>query len=92
VTKAIIAIGTDRGTTYNEYIRVQSEIEALFHELWNTTSIKQFGQDYKSLPDDKQKAVRNRIPMRIVEMDPAVDTGYGIYRRIQPYVELIETK
>jgi hypothetical protein len=88
VTQAVIAIGTDRGTSYSKYIQVQGEIEAVFNRLWNKVAVKQFGKEYRFLDKEQQKAVEAYWPKRIVDMEPVDAYGNGLYRAIPPYCEI----
>lgn len=70
VTKAVVSIATDRGTSYDFYIQVQNEIERAYNELRQELALEKFHTDYKSLPHDKQKSINKIYPKRISEAEP----------------------
>jgi len=71
VSKGIISLKNDRGTSYNMYIRVQNEIAATFHEMRNEFSIIRFGIKFDLLKDkNKIKAIQTAIPLAISEAEP----------------------
>jgi len=71
VSKGIISLKNDRGTSYEMYINVQNELTAAINELRNEVSNQHFGMDYTSLTDkNKLKAIRKEIPMAISEAEP----------------------
>ncbi len=70
VSKGIISLKNDRGTSYEMYIKVQNEITAAFHELRNEMAKKEFGVKYEDLEEDQQKAIDKAIPLAISEAEP----------------------
>jgi len=70
VSKGIISLQNDRGTSYEMYIKVQNELVAAYNELRDELSLTQFATPYKDLPNDKVKAVRKVYPQRISEAEP----------------------
>lgn len=70
VTKGIISLQNDRGTSYGTYITVQNELAAAYNELRNELSMQEFGKKYKDLDDDKQSAVRKIYGQKISEAEP----------------------
>lgn len=71
VTKGIISLKNDRGTSYNMYIQVQNELASAIRELRNELSINKFGMKFSRLTDDaKIKSIQRAIPMAISEAEP----------------------
>ena len=80
VSKGVISLRNDRGTSYGKYIAVQNELAAAFNELRNNLCMQRFGKKYEDLdpliPDDEEliEAVKKAIPMAISEAEPKVTT------------------
>ena len=70
VSKGIISLQNDRGTSYQAYIAVQNELVKAVNELRDEWSLKEFGKKYSKLDEDKQKLVRKVIPQNISEAEP----------------------
>ncbi|MCD4683156.1 MAG: biopolymer transporter ExbD [Bacteroidales bacterium] len=71
VTKGIISLKNDRGTSYDMYIQVQNELASAIRELRDELSINKFGMKFSKLTDDaKIKSIQRAIPMAISEAEP----------------------
>lgn len=70
VSKGVISLQNDRGTSYQAYIAVQNEIVKAIDELRDEFSKAHYGKPYLSLDEDKQKIVREAIPQNISEAEP----------------------
>ncbi len=70
VTKGIISLQNDRGTSYGMYIKVQNELAAAYNELRNEISMRKFGKKYDEVTEDQQKAIREIYPQIISEAEP----------------------
>jgi biopolymer transport protein ExbD len=74
VSKQVISLQNDRGTSYETYIRVQNELAAAYNELRNELSLSKFGKSYDDLVrlGDKEKtdAIKAIYPQRISEAEP----------------------
>jgi biopolymer transport protein ExbD len=70
VSKQIISLQNDRGTSYGMYIMVQNELAAAYTELRDEFALQQFGMKFDALDEDRQEAVRKVYPMRISEAEP----------------------
>ena len=72
VSKGIISLKNDRGTSYDMYIQVQDQLASAVNELRNELAKELFGMSYKDLDNDqdKQKAINKAIPMAISEAEP----------------------
>jgi len=71
VTKGIVSLKNDRGTSYDMYIQVQNELAAAVRELRDELSMIKFGMKFSKLSDnEKIKAIQKTIPMAISEAEP----------------------
>lgn len=70
VTKGIISLQTDLGTSYQTFVQVLNELEAAGNELKDETSLKYFHTKYKNLSAEQKKAVNEASPVVISEADP----------------------
>ena len=70
VSKQIISLQNDRGTSYEMYIKVQNELVAAYNDLRDELSNSKFGNNYKELNDDQRKSIKQVYPQRISEAEP----------------------
>ena len=70
VSKGVISLQNDRGTSYQAYIAVQNELVKAVNELRNEFATANFGKVYANLDDEKQKIVRDAVPQQISEAEP----------------------
>ncbi len=70
LSKGIVSLQNDNGTSYHKYIEVQNELVRAFNELRDELSMKTFGMLYKDLDDERKKAVKKYYPMTISEAEP----------------------
>lgn len=71
VSKGVISLQNDRGTSYQAYLAVQNELVKAVNELRDDFSKAHFGKTYANLNDEeKQKIVRKAIPQQISEAEP----------------------
>ncbi len=71
VSKGIISLKNDRGTSYDMYIQVQNELTAAINELRNELSKQKFGVKFSELTNENYiQAVQKAIPMSISEAEP----------------------
>ncbi|MDE5574984.1 MAG: biopolymer transporter ExbD [Bacteroidales bacterium] len=79
VSKGVVSLRNDRGTSYEMYVKVQNELTAAFHELRNELSQERFGIKFDDLKKDAQiEAIQKAIPLTISEAEPtsaAINTG-----------------
>ena len=74
VSKGIISLQNDRGTSYKAYIAVQNELVKAINELRDDFCYREYGKKFASLDEEKQKVVKEIIPQNISEAEPK-DTG-----------------
>ena len=70
VSKGVISLQNDRGTTYQAYITVQNELIKAINELRDDFSMKTFGKKYAKLDENQQEMVRKAVPQKISEAEP----------------------
>lgn len=70
VSKGVVSLQNDRGTSYNAYLQVQNELVKAFNEIRDDFAVKNYGKKYNALEEDKQKIVRDAIPQSISEAEP----------------------
>ena len=70
VSKGVISLQNDRGTSYQAYMAVQNELVKAVNELRDEWSMANYGMIYSKLDEDKQGIVRKAIPQNISEAEP----------------------
>ena len=70
VSKGVISLQNDRGTSYQAYIAVQNELVKAVNELRDEFSMANFGKLYIKCNEDEQKIVREAVPHNISEAEP----------------------
>lgn len=71
VSRGIISLQNDRGTSYEMYISVQNELAAAVREIRDEVSREHFGRRFGDLTDEELvHAVRRAVPMAISEAEP----------------------
>ena len=71
MSKGVISLQNDRGTSYAMYISVQNELARAFNELKEEMAWRHFHKHYDQLNEDQTKAVNDAVPVRISEAEPA---------------------
>lgn len=79
VSKQIISLQNDNGTSYDMYIKVQNELVGAYNELRNEMAQQKFGKSYDELSQqagssestkEKMRAIKKMYPQRISEAEP----------------------
>jgi biopolymer transport protein ExbD len=82
VSKQVISLQNDNGTSYKLYIQVQNELAAAYNELRDELASQKFGVSYEQLEEaakaeaateldnERVKAIREVYPQRISEAEP----------------------
>ncbi len=70
VSKGIISLQNDRGTSYDMYVAVQNELTVAISEMRNELSQERFGRKYADLNDKQAEAIDQAIPIAISEAEP----------------------
>ncbi len=75
VSKGVISLQNDRGTSYDMYIQVQNELAAAISEMRNELATTKFGKKYADVSEDERKAIDAAIPVAISEAEPTKIVG-----------------
>ena len=70
VSKGVVSLQNDRGTSYSAYLRVQNEIVKAFNEIRDDFAMVNYGSKYADLDEEKQRIVRDAVPQSISEAEP----------------------
>lgn len=74
VSKGIVSLMNDRGTTYEVYIAVQDALATAFEDMRNDKAREVYKKSYEQLIEDKQDdkvdVIKRMIPMAISEAEP----------------------
>lgn len=79
VSKQIVSLQNDRGTSYEMYIKVQNELVGAYNDVREEYAQRKFGKTIKQLEDGSEKsklmedqldAVKDVYPQRISEAEP----------------------
>lgn len=70
VSKGIVSLQNDLGTSYGMYIKVQNELIAAYNEVRDKVAMQKFGKHFDNLPEDKQDAIKDYYPQVISEAEP----------------------
>ena len=70
VSKGVISLQNDRGTSYQAYIAVQNELVKAVNELRDEASMREFGKKFLALEETQQKAIKELVPQQISEAEP----------------------
>ncbi|WP_120241746.1 ExbD/TolR family protein [Marinifilum flexuosum] len=70
VSKGLVSLQNDRGTSYEMYIRVQDELAIAARELKDEKAMSKWGKVYSELDKEQQDAVKKYVPMAISEAEP----------------------
>lgn len=79
LTKQVISLQNDRGTSYELYISVQNELAAAYRELRDEMAQAKFGKSYQELAElakgdeqmkAKMDAIKTVYPQKISEAEP----------------------
>ncbi|HCY73191.1 MAG TPA: biopolymer transporter ExbD [Rikenellaceae bacterium] len=70
VSKGVISLQNDRGTSYKAYIAVQNELVKAVNELRNEFAMANFGKTFARLSEEQQDWVKKAVPQIISEAEP----------------------
>jgi len=70
VSKGIVSLQNDRGTSYGKYIEVQNALVAAYNEVRDEFAMDKFRKKFDDLSDEQEEAVKKAIPQRISEAEP----------------------
>ena len=75
VSKGVISLQNDRGTSYDMYLKVQNELTAAVSELRDELSRTKFSRKYVDCTDEQRDAIDKAIPVAISEAEPKNSGG-----------------
>lgn len=78
VSKGVISLQNDRGTSYQAYIAVQNELVKAVNELRDDFCRKAYGKPFAAVTEDEQAIAKKAIPQNISEAEPK-DVGKKRY-------------
>ena len=70
VSRGVVSLQNDRGTSYKMYMTVQNELVAAYNELRDDFAKAKFGKKYDNLTKEEQDIVKDVYPQRISEAEP----------------------
>lgn len=71
ISKGVVSLKNDRGTSYEMYIKVQNELTRAFREMRDDMSIEYFGVKFTQLVDQQKiDDIQKAIPIAISEAEP----------------------
>lgn len=70
VSKGVISLQNDRGTSYSTYIAVQNELVKAVNELRDEFAVAHFGKPFVRLSEEEQGWVKKAVPQNISEAEP----------------------
>lgn len=70
VSKGVISLQNDRGTSYSAYLAVQNELVKAVNELRDEFARANFGRPYTRLTEEQQGIVKKAVPQNISEAEP----------------------
>jgi biopolymer transport protein ExbD len=70
VSKGVISLQNDRGTSYHAYIAVQNELVKAINELRDEFAYKNYGKPFIQLTEEQQDIAKKAIPQNISEAEP----------------------
>ena len=70
VSKGVISLQNDRGTSYQAYIAVQNELMRAINELRDAFCMQQFGKPFSRVNGEQQEITKKAVPQNISEAEP----------------------
>ena len=70
ISKGVISLQNDRGTSYQAYLEVQNELVGAFNELREDLAFEKFGKKFSDLDETQQEIIKGVIPQMISEAEP----------------------
>lgn len=70
VSKGIVSLQSDKGTSYDMYIAVQDQLAAAYNDVRDRKAMSKWGKKYSALTSEQQDAIKDWVPMSISEAEP----------------------
>ena len=67
VSKAVISLTNDRGTSYDVYIQVQNELTRALNEMREDVAQQKYRVSFNDLNDEERKTITDAVPQQISE-------------------------
>jgi biopolymer transport protein ExbD len=74
ISKGVVSLQNDKGTSYKMYIAVQNQLAAAYNELRDEYSRQNFGKNFENLSESQKKGVQKVVPISVSEAEPS---NYG---------------
>ena len=71
MSKGVLSLQNDRGTSYAMYTSVQNELARAFNERREEMSMAKFHKHLDQRNEDQTKAINDAVPVRVSEAEPA---------------------
>ena len=68
--KALVQFSYQKETSYDTFIQIYNELKRAYHEIWEEEALIRYGFHYKSLDNDKKRAIHRDFPLVISEVEP----------------------
>ena len=70
ISKGVVSLQNDRGTSYEKYIEVQNELVGAFNDLREELAQSTYGKKFIELDEAQQEIIKEVIPQMISEAEP----------------------
>ena len=70
ISKGVISLQNDRGTSYETYIAVQNKLISAYDEIRDDIANRRFGKKFDDCNEDQQKSIKTIYPASISEAEP----------------------
>ncbi len=68
--RAVVSLQNDRGTPYDDYLKVYDQLKAAYRELWESYAQTNYQSSFETLAFQQQKEIKKIFPQMISEADP----------------------
>lgn len=70
ISKGVVSLQNDRGTSYKAYLEVQNELVGAFNEIREELAVEKFGKKFSDLDEEQQEIIKGVVPQMISEAEP----------------------
>jgi biopolymer transport protein ExbD len=74
-SEGIVSLNSDRGTSYEMYVRVQNELARAFNEIRDQVAMEKFGRKFMELDEADRKVIASAVEQKISESEPINTSG-----------------
>ncbi len=68
--RAVISLGNERETDYDQYLKVYNALKKVYTELWEEKSQEKYNMPFKSFSKEKVNNIKREIPFVLSESEP----------------------